>query len=281
MRLIALLTALFLAQPSQADTVEVSFNMGGLPRDFLLTIPDGLTGPAPLVLAVHGLLERHESMRERVTLRRFDTIAERFGVVIAYPSAFGRVWNLGEGLGAQRLIPRRDDVAYLERVIDEVRARVAIDPARIFSTGYSQGGLMSFALACKNPGLIRAVASVAMVLPEVLAEDCAKNPPQGVVLIHGTEDWVVPMAGGTIASGPAASMPMMSFARSVDFFRRIKGCEDPGEIRFWDDKDDGTDVTRTAWYVCDDGGAVEGYRVEGMGHRWPSGGPLLPFSRFQ
>ncbi|GGD41801.1 alpha/beta hydrolase family esterase [Sinisalibacter lacisalsi] len=278
MRLFPFLIALFLAAPLRAETIEIDFEMEGLPRSFELTIPEGLDGPAPMILALHGLLETGTSMRKRVTRDRFDAIAKTYGVVVAYPSAFTRVWNLGEGIGAERIIPRRDDIAFLERVIETVRARVEIDPDRIFAAGFSQGGIMSFALACKNPGLIRAVGSVAMALPEGLAEDCARHPPDGVLLIHGSEDWVVPIEGGAIVSGPGATMDLMGHDRSVEFFRLIKGCEGPGETRSWDAVDDGTVVTRQAWYDCAVG-AVEGYNVEGMGHRWPLGGPLLPFSQ--
>lgn len=274
-RLLLVLLALLAAAPLRAGTTTetVRLEMDGLPREFLLTIPDGLDGPVPLVLAVHGLLEEAKSMRERVAIGRLDAAAEQYGFVVAYPSAFGRVWNRGEGLGAERLIPQRDDVAFLREVIEIVRDRVEIAPDRIFAAGYSQGGLMSIALACKTPGLIRAVASVAMSMPEALAEDCARHPPDGIVFIHGTKDWVVPFEGGLVASGPGASMPLMSHARSVDFFRRIKGCAGPGDLQTWDSQDDGTKVVRTSWYDCDKG-AVEGYRVDGMGHRWPSGGPL-------
>lgn len=276
MRLFALLIAFLLAAPLRAGTMEIDFEAEGLQRGFLLTIPEGLDGPAPLILALHGVLETGNSMRKWVTRGRMDEIAEEFGIVVAYPSAFTRVWNLGEGLGAKRIIPRRDDLAYLEQVIGMVRERVEIDPARIFAVGYSQGGIMSLALACKNPDLIRAVGTVAMALPEGLAQDCARHPPEGVLLIHGSEDWVVPIEGGALASGPGATMALMSHARSVEFFRLIKGCAGPGESRSWDAQDDGTRVERQAWYQCGSG-AVEGYRIDGMGHRWPSGGPFMPF----
>jgi polyhydroxybutyrate depolymerase len=277
MRILAILAILFLASPIRGATTEIEFDFEGLPRSFAVTIPDGLDAPAPMILALHGLLETGSTMRQRITAGRFDEIAREFGVVVVYPTAFTRVWNLGEGIGAQRIVPRRDDIAYLQRVIEMVQARVDIDPERIFSAGFSQGGIMSFALACKNPGLIRAVGSVAMALPEGLAEDCARHPPDGVVLIHGTEDWVVPIDGGSIASGPGASMALMGHDRSVDFFRLIKGCSGDAETRRFDALDDGTFADRQGWYTCDTG-AVEGYRIDGMGHRWPSGDTLLPFS---
>lgn len=275
MRLLALAFAALLATPLQAGSETITFEVGGLEREVLLTVPDSLDGPAPLVLALHGLLEDGAAMRDRVTLGRLDALADRHGFVVAYPSAIGLVWSPGAPLANRAPGPARDDLAFLEAVIERVRDRVAIDERRIFATGFSQGGLMSFALACRNPGLIRAVGSVAMPLPEALSTDCARNPPEGVLFVHGTEDPIVPFEGGAIPAGPRARTALKSFEASVAFFRRTKGCTGPGETRAWDAQDDGTRVLRTAWYTCRRG-AVEGYRIEGMGHRWPSGGPLLP-----
>jgi len=275
MRLFTFLIVTLFAAPLLAESEEITFEFGGLEREVLLTVPDTLDGPAPLVLAIHGLLENGAAMRNRVTLRRLDALAERYGFVVAYPSAIGLVWSPGTPLPTRAPGPARDDPAYLKAVIDLVRDRVAIDERRIFATGFSQGGLMSFALACRNPGLIRAVASVAMPLPEALTADCARHPPDGVMFVHGTEDPIVPFDGGPIPAGPRASTELKSFDASVEFFRRTKGCAGSGEIRTWDARDDGTEVLRRAWYGCRRG-AVEGYRVEGMGHRWPSGGPLFP-----
>ncbi|HHS94044.1 MAG TPA: poly(3-hydroxybutyrate) depolymerase-like protein, partial [Rhodobacterales bacterium] len=108
-----IVAAVSLAAPALADTTQVTFEQDGLNRTFLLTVPDGLDGPAPLVLALHGVLETDESMHERVTRTRLDVLAERFGFVVAYPSAWGRVWNLSEGEGARQLLPKRADIAFL------------------------------------------------------------------------------------------------------------------------------------------------------------------------
>jgi polyhydroxybutyrate depolymerase len=259
-----------------ADTSEISFEQDGLTRNFLLTIPDGLTGPAPLVLAVHGLLEDSSSMRERLARGRLDVFAAEFGFVVAYPSAWGRVWNIGEGPGASRILPRRDDLAYLLRVLADSRARAEIDPSRIFIVGFSQGGMISLSLACKFPGIFRAVAVVASQMPEMLADDCAENMPDGVLLIHGTDDDVVPYEGGRIISGPLARMRLKSYSESLAYFISRKGCAAAPSHRRWDAKPDNTSVERLGWYDCDDGGAVEGYAIIGGGHRWPSGGPIQP-----
>lgn len=274
--LAALLCAvLLLATPLRAETSRITLTQDGLTREYLLSVPDSLPARAPLVLALHGVLETAESMQLRVTRERLDVLAERYGFVVAYPSGWGRVWHLGEGDGAARLIPKRDDIAFLERVIADVQSRARIDPARIFATGYSMGGMMSLSLACKRPGLVRAVAVSSSNLPAMLLDDCRAAPPAGVAFMHGTDDDVVPYAAGHVISGPLARMQLVGVAPALAFFTAVKRCQGSPRTKTWDAKDDRTVVTRRGWYDCRTG-AVEGYRIEGGGHRWPSGGPILP-----
>lgn len=272
---LALLLALLTGAPALAGTRSIQFEMDGLDREILLTIPQNLSGPAPLVVALHGLLETAESMRERVSRFRLDALAERYGFVVVYPSAWGRVWDLGEGLGAERLIPQRDDLAFLRRSIEEAKARAQIDPDQVFVTGYSMGGMVGLSLACKTPGLVRAIAIVASALPEMFLDDCRAHPPEGVLVINGTADDVVPFDGGPVISGPLARMQLESWDEALAFFARVNGCAGAPAEKLWDEKTDQTSVLRRGWYDCRRG-AVEGYRVDGGGHRWPSGGPILP-----
>jgi len=265
--LACLLTCLA-ALPGRAETLR--FEQDGLERYFALTIPDGLDAPAPLILVLHGVLENEAQLR-RVTRGRFDALAREYGFVVAYPSAFLKVWNIGEGEGAASLLPYRDDLAYLERVIAEVRARAPIDSRRIFVAGFSQGGMMTYALACKRPGLIRAITTVSMGLPTLLADDCTAHPPQGASLIHGTADHVVAYEGGPVISGlNGVEIALMSHAASVDFFTRRLGCTAPEPERIYDTQDDGTRVIRRVYRGCP-GRAVEDYVIEGGGHTWPDG----------
>lgn len=272
-RLLARLLALVLAAPLPAQSI--SFEIGGQTRNVTFTIPAGLDAPAPLVLVLHGVFEDGTRMRDEVTRQRFDTFADRFGFVVAYPSAHDGLWDIGEGQGAVNLNPRRDDIAFLDRVIDEAATRAPIDRRRVFAAGFSMGGMMSYSLACKRPGLIRAIATVAMPLPQVFADDCRAAPPAGVLLLHGTDDPIVPYAGGPIRSGLTAETELLSHDASLALFTARKGCAAPRET-IYDARDDRTRVIRSTWDRCADGGAVEGYRIEGAGHRWPAGGPLFP-----
>ena len=70
-----------------------------------------------------------------------------------------------------------------------------IDPDRIYSTGMSNGGFMSYRLACELGTKIAAIASVTgSMTPETL-EACNPAHPTSVLQIHGVLDNTVPRSG--------------------------------------------------------------------------------------
>ena len=264
--------------PARAEETVLHLARDGLPRNAIVVVPDDLSAPAPVVFVLHGVVETGPTIRA-VTDRQFEAWGAEHGWVIVYPSAYLRVWTVGEGPGARRLLPVRDDLGYLDALLAEVEARVAVDPARVFAAGFSQGGIVSLSWACKRPGRLRAVAVVGMALPAMLTDDCAAHPPEGVQIIHGTADRIVPFDGGPLISGPAAWMTLLSHDDSVDFFRTANGCAGPPGAAVFDSQDDGTAVTRRSWTGCARG-AVEAWRIDGGAHRWPNGLPESPFSAF-
>ena len=274
-----LLLALFLtAGTARGEEHVIELTRDGLPRSALAVVPEELDGPAPVIFVLHGVIETGEIIRA-VTDRRFEALGAEHGWATVYPSAFLRVWNIGEGPGAARLLPPRDDLGYLDAVLDAVAAEVEIDRSRVFAAGFSQGGIMSLAWACKRPGKLRAIAVMGMALPAMFADDCAADPPQGVLLAHATRDQVVPFGGGALLSGPLAFMTLLSHSASVDFFRGLAGCSGEVDTAFHDRHDDRTAVIRRTWTECARG-AVEAWRIEGGGHRWPNGLPESPFAEF-
>lgn len=271
MRTLFLLIVL-LALPARAETLR--FTLDGLEREVLVITPEHPARPAPLILVLHGVLETGPRMAA-TTRHRFDALAEEHGFVVAYPSAVHRVWNVGEGPGAARLLPQRDDLAFLDQIIAVINSRSEIDPSRIFIAGFSQGGILGLSYACKRPGAVAGVAVVGMTLPQMLRDDCTAAPAFAVMVAHGTDDPIVPFDGGPIISGLGSRMQLLSHDATLAFFAGRAGCEAHGATVEIDALDDGTSVRRSDWAGCDV--PVRGYRIEGGGHKWPSGGPDLPF----
>lgn len=86
------------------------------------------------------------------------------------------------------------DLAFLEAMLERFRAELCFDETRIFSTGFSFGGMMSFAVGCAMNGVMRAVAPQAGNIQVSGCEDGAR--PVAVMGFHGTEDSVVAIDGG-------------------------------------------------------------------------------------
>jgi len=87
-----------------------------------------------------------------------------------------------------------DDLRFTADLLDDLQARLCVDPARVAAAGFSAGGGVAAAMACDLAGR---VASVAVVSGALYAEpgECRPSRPVPVLDIHGTDDPVVPYGG--------------------------------------------------------------------------------------
>ncbi len=86
------------------------------------------------------------------------------------------------------------DIAFLNAMLELFESKLCIDTSRIFSTGFSYGGMMSFTVGCDAPGVFRAIAPMS----GALYSGCNRNgaAPVAVWMAHGTNDDVVPLSDG-------------------------------------------------------------------------------------
>jgi polyhydroxybutyrate depolymerase len=100
-------------------------------------------------------------------------------------------WNTGTCCGyAQR--SHVDDVAFIRALLDSLERTYRIDRRRVYATGLSNGGMMSYLVACALSDRFAAVAPVS----GELSMDCAPTIPVSVLIIHGTADENLPYNGG-------------------------------------------------------------------------------------
>jgi polyhydroxybutyrate depolymerase len=146
-------------------------------------------------------------------------------------------------------------------VIDDISAHFPVDPRRIYATGISNGGILSYRLACEMADRLAAIDSVAGTqnLP-----GCAPSAPVAILHIHGTADQHLPFEGGY---GPEslAGVDFASVAESINFWLKADQC--PAEARV----EVSGRVTHTTYAPCAAGTAVELYAIDGGGHAWPGG----------
>ena len=233
--------------------------------------------PAPLLIVLHGY---SSSGPEHDAYFHLGDAAARRGFIYAYPdgtvdSAGNRFWNATDAC-CDFDRSGVSDVDYLGSVIAAVRSTLAVDPKRIDLIGHSNGGFMSYRMACDQADLIAAIVSLA---GETFANaaDCRPSAPVAVLQIQGTADDVVAFAGGTIVGigAPGGRMaPYPGVENTVSNWVTYDGCTAvPSTLAQRVDVDadlsDGSqpaEAVVTRWATCRPGGAVELWTIPGGGH---------------
>jgi polyhydroxybutyrate depolymerase len=254
------------------DRTETLF-IDGQARHFVVHLPPGAEGrPRPLLLALHGGGGRAEGMGRLTSL---DAQADRAGVIVVYPQGLDRHWNDGRAT----IKRKADDVAFIRAVLDQVAREWPVDPQRVGVTGISNGGIFAERLGCDLADRFSLIAPVAGTLARDYRPDCHPARPLSVLQFGGTDDPIMPYAGGPVASfgGVGEGGLVMSVDDTVAFWAGVNGCRTSGpEQPIPSTTDDGTQVSRRDWIDCRAGGAVVRYRIDGGGHTWPGGWQYLP-----
>ena len=235
----------------------------GRVRRYLLHDPPGLTrhGAKPLVIVLHGDKGTAAGIRR---LTGFDAVADRAGFLVVYPEGTGwaglpmRSWNAGNCCGYP-MGTRVDDVAFIRTLVDELVQTGSADARRVYITGFSNGGMMAYRLACELSDRLTAIAPVAGAMAFA---PCAPTRPVSVLAVHGTADAHVPYEGGRSlrTQDERVDVPV---ADAVSFWVRHNGCSPQPETTLV-----GL-AARTRYTGCRGGTEVVLYTLDAGGHEWP------------
>lgn len=240
------------AQPGdQTGTIVVQ----GQSRTYVLHTPQQYRRDRrfPLVLAFHGYGSQGKDLAASSGLNQ---VADQQGFLVAYPDGLERRWNVASGfIGV-------DDLAFTTALIDHLQTRRAIDPARIYATGVSNGGFWVQRLACDMSDRIAAFASVAATLPGQLKVLCHPPAPVPILMMNGTDDRKVPWQGGELPYGSILSVPA-----TIEFWRQQNGCSTPAASQALNSR-----VQIDRYTACRAGAEVELVTLKGAGHVFPRGG---------
>lgn len=253
--------------------VEVTLEVEGVPRRYLLTTPSAHDGetPLPVVLDFHGLMEGAEV---HAGMSAYSALAEEEGFVAVFPHGTGDPvrWDAN---------PASDpnlDLAYVDAMVEQLGNDLCIDRSRLYATGLSYGAIFTSLLLCERADLLAAAAPVAGIDDP---DGCAPSRPVPIVAFHGTDDpillfnggvdtSVIPglggesSAGATTTTAPPADLDGPGYPAKVAAWAARNGCDpDPTDTEVSDEV-----VHRV--YDCPEGADVEFYIVLGGGHSWPS-----------
>lgn len=253
-----------------------SMKHDGRTRTVRLYVPARLERKAGMIFVLHGG-GGSAGATERLTKRGFHRIADRDGVLIAYPEGVDKQWNDGRrDLNAKAVRERVDDVAFLLALAQSLTQRLGIDRQRLFATGISNGGMMSFRLACDAASTFAAVAPVAANLSEDLEPNCKPARPISIAIVNGVDDPIDPWNGGPIKVLWSGRGTVLSTPKTVDRWLQLNRCTALQSVGSLIDKvrDDGTTL-RQHRAQCTDHTSVVLYEIRGGGHTWPSGEAYL------
>jgi polyhydroxybutyrate depolymerase len=245
-----------------------SLNVDGRKRSYVLHLPSSYNNKTKmsLVIVLHGGGGNAENI---MTMTDFSTKSDAAGFIVVYPNGTSRfnndkllTWNAGNCCG-YALDNNVDDVAFIRALIDELLSRLAVDPARIYATGMSNGGMMCYLLGCQLSDKIAAIAPVAGAMG---MDNCYPTQPVSVIIFHGTADEHVLYNGGE---------PL----KKVDNHTRIDKSVSYA-VNFWVNANDcspvpqkevvGTIIEET-YSDGKDGSEVVLYTIIDGKHAWPGG----------
>lgn len=268
MRLPILLSAFFVfwivpTMAAEIAATELTFTVGGVKRRAILVNEGSNQSLRPAVLVLHGGRGSAEEMRKRTG---FDAVAvaEHFSVIYAEGTPWGRhfhAWNTGY-LQRQQ-VGNADDIGYFDTLIDLLVKDHHIDRRRIYMTGGSNGGMMTFVYAVKRP---EKLAAIAPVVGAMFTFEKKPSVPLPVLMINGQQDDEVPIEGG-MSRNPIVRRAQQAQYRSLDdtvaFWVSANRSQKPGIV-----VTEGRLTTTT--YPATENGAVTISIVDAIGgHGWP------------
>jgi phospholipase/carboxylesterase len=155
-----------------------ALGLGNGDRDGIVQMPSAPgSGKVPLLVFLHGATQSGAGM-----LRRIGPAADRAGVAVLAPDSRGTTWDaIRDGFGV--------DVAFLNRALEHVFSRLAVDPARVALGGFSDGASYAISLGLANGDLFPRIAAFS---PGFVISAEPHGKPR-VFVSHGTSDQILPI----------------------------------------------------------------------------------------
>ena len=242
------------------ETLKESIVHDDLVRDYIVHIPSSYDNkvPIPLVLCFHG----YGGTASGISYTNFNDVSDTANFIVVYPQGTLLKRKSHWNVGGWTLDSKIDDVGFISSLLDSLSERYNINQSRIYSTGMSNGGYMSFLLACQLSDRIAAIASVTGSMTPQTYNLCNPQRPIPVLQIHGTNDQKVPYKGNRKWS--------LSINKVLEYWINHNNCDNtPIEMSFPDiNNSDESNVHRLSWLNGDNSVITDHIIVSGGGHDW-------------
>ena len=239
------------------DTASFSTVFGSYTRSFIVHTPsnyDSNSGPLPLLFVLHGYTGQAPSIRN---YSGFDSIADEENFIVVYVQGVTDVTNTtGWNVDVVSTFNDVDDVGLFAALIKYFKANYNIANDKIFSTGMSLGGFMSYRLACELDE-INSIGSVTGSMAGYY--NCVPPNQKSIIHFHGTSDTVVPYNGNAWS---------YNVENAHSFWANYNNCQNQSEVTVPDFNGDGVYSTQLISYDCDGNREVILYTMQNEGHTW-------------
>ena len=262
-------------------------------RTYQLHIPPAYDGtePAPVVIALHG----HPSWcMDPKFFTGLDKKSDKEGFIVVYPNGHlappleriiiffntlfptARLWNCWDYCDI-------DDVGFIREIINHLDSTLNINSSRIYITGMSGGGMMTYRLGADLSDIVAAVAPVAGSIGGIWYTESTSyvipepDYPLPVIVFHGLQDRNLPYEGGWVNGTISlwntniqvvVNTYFLSVNESVSFWVEHNNCNPIPEI----ETSSSGNIIKHTYANGTDGSDVVLYIVVNGGHEW-FGGP--------
>ena len=250
-----------------------SITIDGRERTYFLHILQGFQQEKgyPLVIALHGGEGTGEKFASQT---KFSTKADKEGFIVVYPDGIDNGWADGRGK-TEAEKQGVNDVKFIRELVSHLRSKLPINNEKIYATGVSNGGMMTYRLGCDAADIFAAIGPDIANLPEPMKDKCKPANPIPLVAINGLADPLIPYEGGECCGREGSLLGgqggvVLSTIETLKIFAQANKCATAYTAQTLPIiVDDGTSVEKRTYNNCPAGKEVISYVVSGMGHVWP------------
>jgi len=238
----------FLVAMAEDKATSEDITVDGTKRNMLVYAPTDLPENSPLLISLHGM---NQDAPYQQGMANWEAIAKEEKFVVVYPNGINKSWDI-----QNTSLSSNKDMKFLSVIIDEMANRYKIDTKRVYLSGFSMGGMMTYFCANYMDDKFAAFAPVSGYL--LWGDPVCSSRPIPIIHTHGNADDVVKYDNVmNIVSAWAAHNDCQS---------------NPTTVKPWPKNKPNSKSSRTTWAAGEGGVEVVLNTLDGKGH-WHSNDP--------
>ncbi len=218
-----------------ASVQTQNLNVNGSNRNMMVYAPTNIEKDRPLIIQMHGM---NQDAKYQHDAAKWEEIADTARFVVVFPNGENKAWDISGD----------KDVNFLKAIISEMNTKYGIDKKRVYVSGFSMGGMMSYHAANKMGDMIAAIAPCSGY-PFGAGASSKRMMP--IIHTHGTTDDVVGYSGG---------------ADYVKKWANYEGCGASEKISQYPVGRTSSQASLEVWTGCKDNSEVRLMTIAGKGH---------------